>query len=588
MYSRILLSLLSLALALGAGLNTVRALEEKSTLLNVLPKETTLLLRTSNMKALLEKLKKSPIYRLKDHPDVQDLAKRFTDEFNHEVAEEIGFDPLELLDAIGGEWVLAIGSLDPLATAIGKALGDGQPPDVQPDSIPVLLAADAGGSVSVAHEKLEKLFAYAEKKGAKRESSDFQGGRIVHLRLEGASDNSHANKKSDGVSFYFGELGNCLYCSLRRPFLEGAMRKRAMGKTDAPEADSLAASTRFQETLQMTGDGDALVYVDVKRLTSSIRNALSTTLFAFLWQSFDAVVFGKSFNNAAVSFSLETKGIQHAFYANNSGAADGILGLFKADSQPAMPPKAVPAGAEIYTATAFNPAQLGEIVTEVVQTIHAMEGQRVNVDKIFEDTVGVTLTTIVGALGKRIVLFSGKPELDNPLAGHAYLVTVKDEVPIKKVLEKLAEMPSFKLQSEKGNERNVYSLDLGGIGELAITVAGGSLIVTGSKAELAKLIGRQSGSSPGLAGAESYKKVAGVVPPQVSFVSYTASTYMKSYLDTLVATMESIGTGDEGVADCLSALGGVLGSSVSHGDWKGPGLRGDGWLYYVEREENSE
>ena len=82
MNRRILSALLSLAVALGARPTTAGALEQKSTLLNAVPEETTLLLRASSMKALLEKLKKSPLYGLKDHPDVQDLAKGFTEEAN--------------------------------------------------------------------------------------------------------------------------------------------------------------------------------------------------------------------------------------------------------------------------------------------------------------------------------------------------------------------------------------------------------------------------------------------------------------------------------------------------------------------------
>jgi hypothetical protein len=593
MYSRALLSLVCLALVLGSGPRTLDALTEKGSLLNALPAETTLLLRAGNMKSLLEKLRKSPLYRLKDRPEVQGLAKRFTDEFNLEVAEEIGFDPLQLFSDIDGEWVLAVGSLDRLATAIGDALGDGQQPDIQPDSIPFLMAADAGESVDAVHEKLEKCCAYAEKKGAKREDRRFQGGRIVHLTLEGRSPDRAASKKSDGLSLYFGELRSRVYFSLHRPFLEGVMRRGALGKTDSPGGDSLAASGRFQESLQMTGDGDALAYVDVKSLTSSVGKALSTTMFAFLWRGFDKLVLGKSFNNVAWSLSLEPQGIRHTFFANNSGASDGILALFKEDSQTAMPPKAVPRGAEIYTTTAFNPKHLGRIITEILQALRAFQGQReqmqrANVDQTVEDAVGVTLTTIVSALGNRVVLFGGKPEFGNPLAGHTCLVAVEDEAPIKKVLEKVAEIPIFNLRSEKSNARNVYLLDVGELGELAIAVAGGNLIVTASKVELAQLMDRQSGSDAGLAGAESFKNVVGVVPPLVSFASYTAPTYMKSYMDSVVAALESIGASEEGVAESLAALGRVLGSSVSHGDWNGLGLRGEGWLYYREGIVNSE
>lgn len=587
MYRCVLLLIVSLVMVLGSGRNTARALDEKSSLLSTLPKETTLLLCASDVKALLEKLRKSQLYRLKDHPGVQDLAKRFTGELNQEVVGEIGFDALELLAVTGGELVFAIGSLDPFAIAIGNALGDGHPLEIQPDSIPALLAADVGDRVAVVHQKLETLFDQAEKKGAKREDRDFQGGKIVHLRLEGASDSSdsaderkaggdrEASKKSNGVSVYFGTLGSRVYCSLHRPFLE-----RTMDNKDSPGAESLAANRHFQETLEMTGVGDTFFYVDVKRLTTSIGKAVSATLFAFLWENFDALVFGKRFNNVAVSFSLERRGIRHSFFANNSGASDGLLGLFKADSQPAAPPQAVPAGAKIYTATAFNPDNLKKIINAVFHATRASQGQPVILDQVFEEAVGVTLTMIAGALGNRVVVFSGAPQHD----ACAYLVAINDEALIKRVLDKVAENPSFDLQVEKVRERNIYSLDLGEAGEVVMVVVRGRVIVAGSKAEILSLIGRQNGSIPGLAGADSYKKVAGVVPPQVAFVFYTAPTYMRSYLGSLVAGTRGLGTDDEALGDSLAAFGRVIGSFVSHGDWEGAGLRGNGWLYYAESE----
>jgi len=595
-----LLSLLSVFLLSGAPL--VSGAEEKpqapavapgEVLLHSLPEDTTLLLRASNLKAFSEKLKKSPFYKLKDHPDVKPLIEKYKGEITGGLAkasQELGFDPLDLLVSLEGEWVLALGGLDPLTQVVGGALAGGQAPDVNPESIPFLVAADAGGAVAGVHEKLEKLFAYAAKRGAVREDITFKGGKIIRLSekpedgdaakkprsdgddTDGDDDEPGAEAEAEGVNLYFGELGSRIYFSSSRTFLEAAMTRTA-----SPGPGSLGGSSLFQESVKMTGTGDVLLYLNVKGLTTSIGGALSATLFSFFWQKAEALLFGRSFHNVAFAFFLEEKGIRETFFLNNSGASDGLPGLFKADAFPPAPPPMVPADALAYNATAFNPDHLGKLITEVVQTAQAFQGQPANVDEMSEKFLGVKLSALTQALGRRILQFGGAPQVDNPLGSQNYIVALRDEAPVKKLFEKGSQ--AWGLVAEKQKDRDVYSLDLGQAGEFAMTTAAKQLVVAGSKEGLGKIIDSAGSSQPGLAESPAYKAVAGFFPAQVSFASYTAPEYAARYLDGMPGTLRQYGTEGEDLERLLRAVSGVLGATVSYGLWKGAGLGGEGWCY---------
>ncbi|HVR76426.1 MAG TPA: hypothetical protein VMT52_19005, partial [Planctomycetota bacterium] len=169
---------------LGLGQETTQPAAAKGSFLGALPHDTTLFLRATNVKALVEKLKKSPFHALKDHPDVKDVLRQVEEKLAQGLAEprkELGFDPLDILASAEGEVVFALGGLEPVLTTLVESISMGQAPNVRSESIPLIIAVDAGGSSAKMHDRFEKIFQFAVKKGARRETVDFQGGKITRL-----------------------------------------------------------------------------------------------------------------------------------------------------------------------------------------------------------------------------------------------------------------------------------------------------------------------------------------------------------------------------------------------------------------------
>ncbi|MBI4601915.1 MAG: hypothetical protein HY721_08130 [Planctomycetes bacterium] len=628
--------------------------EVKATFLNALPKDTTLLLHASSVKGTLDRIKASPLHALRDHPDVKRLTARIEEEAKGGLAgakAELGFDPFDLLLSLDGEWVIAVGNLDSLASAIGEGLSIGQPPDVKPEQVPLLVAADAGSAAPRVRELFEKLFAYAEKQGAVKETKDFQGGRITSIRerpakapagkgsagekpgekgsgqgpekekekgkpeggaqgskgegggsdlaapdeqdaakggedeqgKKGAGDDDSEGAGDEGsqegrgrpdVVVHFGELGGRFYFSLSRAFLEACM-----GKVDAPGASSLLASPTFQETQKLIGSGDVLAYLNVKGLTGSISSALSTTFFAFFWQKFDALFFGKSFNGAAVALSVEDRGLRETFFLHNSGGSDGILSVFKADAFTTAPPALVPANAKTFSGVALNPENLGKIVKDIAQTAMAFRGPATDVDLFFEQLSGAKLSEIVGGLGRRAYTFSGTVNADNPFSSLGFALELRDEAPILKVLKKLSAGPQGALEASKVKDRDVYVLGFGSF-DIAFAVVDKQLLA-GSKEEVDKVIGRTAEKGSGLAESEDFKRVAASLPAQAAMVGYSTPDYIRANFSALAEAARGTGEEDaEVLVGAILAVADVLGTSYSYGVWKDAGFYGDGWLLY--------
>jgi hypothetical protein len=648
-----------------APAKTAAAPDLKGSFLNALPKETTILLRVANMKSLVAKFKSSPAYALKDNADVKALLARADKETSEGLAgakKELGFDPVEFLLSIDGEWILAVGNLDAVATAVGESLSVGQAPqNLTPEMFPVVIAADASANQDKVRERLDKIFALAEKKGAKRETADWKGGKITRLshggpasgpakiepptgkdnkaEKEGSGDSEKDKKGTDGdkkgtdgdkkgtkdskkgsgfvatesddakdkdskkdkdaekdgadadgtvsedgapkeapVSLYVGEMAGRIYFSPSRAFLEGCMQK-----TDSAGPDALASNALFQETHKMTGAGDIHMFVNVKQLTTSIGNALSTTFFAFFWQKFDALFFGKTFNNVGLVVSLEEAAIREAIFAHNSGASDGILGVFKSQPFPVAAPAAVPADSQSFSSVAFNPEQLGKIIKDVIQTAMAFQGQAQDVDALAEAQIGVKLSDLVAGLGKRLHYFAGAPKADNPFANLNYILELRDEAPIKKLLKKLTELFQGDLQSEKFKDRDLYSVDTGNFG-VTFAAADKLFVVSGSRAAVEKVINRTGTPGPSIGDSEEFKKAAAGLPASVSLLGFTSQEYMKGGLKALIQPLKDAGDPDnDAIVGALGALGEILGSSISYGVWNDAGMLTDGRMFYKKK-----
>jgi hypothetical protein len=160
-----------------------------------------LCVRSPSLKTLGQKLKSTPFWALKDHPDVKKVLDKVRTDAAAGLAQaqkELGFDPVETLAGVEGEVVIALGGLEALATALGESLSVGQmPQNFNTENVPLLIAADAGGYAPQLHERLEKLMAFAVKQGAKKETVDFKGGKITRLTEshEKAKDGDGAEAK---------------------------------------------------------------------------------------------------------------------------------------------------------------------------------------------------------------------------------------------------------------------------------------------------------------------------------------------------------------------------------------------------------
>ena len=183
------------------GASTTAPAGTQGTILGALPADTVLCVRSPSLKSLGQKLKSTPFWALRDHPDVKKVLDKVRTDAAAGLAQaqkELGFDPVETLAGVEGEVVIALGGLEALATALGESLSVGQmPQNFNTENVPLLIAADAGGYAPQLHERLEKLMAFAVKQGAKKETVDFKGGKITRLTEshEKAKDGDGAEAK---------------------------------------------------------------------------------------------------------------------------------------------------------------------------------------------------------------------------------------------------------------------------------------------------------------------------------------------------------------------------------------------------------
>ncbi len=605
----------------------------QGSLLSAMPADMTLLVRVSSAKGFVEKVKSSPLGQLQNHPDVKKFLEDLKKKTGPQMAKaerDLGFHPIDTLLSIHGEWVLGIGNLNALASALGESLQQGQmPSSLSPESIPLIIAADAGGSAGKVHEALEKLFAFAKKDGAELESTAFNGGTITHLsepRVKGAGASPKPSDRKDGagekaekdakpktdkgksdlasrpeddeknekdpgsddddgddddnsddadgdapskepMGMYVGELGSRFYMSLDRQLLEGSMQK-----ADAERADGLVKNALFQETHAATGTGDLFVFVNAKQLTSSIGTGLSATFFAFFWQKFEAIFLGASLNNIGLAYVLEKDALSQSAFVHNSGASDGLLGVFKGDTFSPSTAPPVPSDAQNFSSFSFKSSHLSKLVKDTVQLILSFQGQPSDIDTLVEGKVGVKFTDLMSALGKRIHTFTGAVKADNPLASINYVVELKDESPLKKALKKVSELAQGEFDAAKFKDHDIYTLNTGNSG-MNVTAAEKLLIFTGSRGATENVISRAGDVSAIPPGGESFKKAAMGMPPQVSLLGFSSSEYMRNLVKSLMDQMGGqLDTEAQPFFKSIGALAELLGSGSVYGLWKDKGF----------------
>lgn len=596
----------------------------KGTLLAALPVDSALVVRIPNVKSLVEKLKSSPLGALRDHVDVKKALEMLQSKAGPELAKaekELGFNPLDTLLSIEGEWVFALGGLGQLATTLSESLQMGQMPDnLSPDAIPILIAADAGAAAGKVHDAIEKLISLAQKEGAGVERFDFKGGKITRLsepagpevspkkpaakepevedsdaeeagkkktkpngiaapqddeeddteKKENAADDDDGDDddepKKPNMQVFVGELGGRFYISLSRSILEGCMYPR-----DSDRADGLAAQSLFQETHQAVGGGDFFTFVNIKQVITSIDSALSTTFFAFFWQKLQGLLFGPTLNNFAASGSIDATGLTQTMFVHNAGASDGLLGVFKGEAFAPGLAAPVPSDCKTFSSSTFNPGQLAKIIKEAVQLAMSLQGQQADLDTLVESQVGVKFSELMAGLGNRMHSFSGLPRQDNPFASLNYILELKEEGGLKKVLKKVSEMAGGQFDAEKFKDREIYSADTGSFA-INACAADKLLVLSTSRNDVEKVLTR---TADAVAGGDYFKKAVTGMPAQVTMVGFNSPEYMPALIKGMAQQAAESEGADEEAQVFIKALGAAadaFGGGWSYGVWRDRGL----------------
>lgn len=586
------LSLLAAPVGIRAQDTKPAAPAAKSGLLAGLPKDTLFLVHVPRAGVLVEKGKRSPFYKLKDHAEVKGLIAKFAGEVEKGAAEaqqKIGVNPLELLGSFQGEVALAFGSLDQLATELGQALAMARDPSPRLDTLPLLIAGDAGDASAKVKEQLSKLYAFFEKEGAQKTTTDFKGGKVMVFKKGNApgaakgggdakSGEAGDSKSGDGgpkaageeMTICVGELGNHVFLSPSRQFLE-----RCMTGVASPGQESLADNPLYGATLSaLRAGGDAVVYVDVKQLTNAVGRALSSSFFGFYWQKVESLIFGKSLNTFATSLHLEDTGLRQSIFVHNGGAADGLLGLLKTDAFPSTPPAFIPEKAHTFASIGFSPASLERLVREVSEVAMQFQaGAGSDVDAFFEQTYGVKLKDLFASLGKRLHIFAQDVPGGAALQGVDVAIELKDEAVVKQLLQKSAQGEGGMVSVVKHKERDIFSLgpDAGGA---AVTLVEKTILGSQSVERIQAMMDRMTGGAgkpaPVLA---EYANLSKAVPPSVVALYFVSEAAMKSQVRS-AADQIPVDSEEESKAirAALNALSDVLGPSVTFGAWKDTGL----------------
>ena len=564
---------------------------KKAGLLGALPKDTLLLLHVPNAGSLVEKGKRSPFYKLKDHPEVKGLISRFASEIDKATAgakEKVGIDPLELLGSFQGEVTLAFGSLKDLADELQQALSMGREPSPKPESLPLLLAGDAGGNSGKVKEQLTKLYSFLEKEGGKKTESEFRGGRIIVFKggdskddASKGKDNKGKGKDDDGdedekgqgkddMTICVGELGNHVFLSPSRKFIEECMSGVA-----TPRSESLVDNALYGAAVKTLPQGaDALFYLDIKQLTTAVGRALSSSFVGFYWQKVESLILGKSLNNVAASLHLDEKQVREAFFIHNGGASDGLVGLLKGDAFPPSPPAFMPEKSHTFASVAFNAATLEKLLREVAEVAMTFQaGAGSDVDAMFEQQVGVKLKDLFASLGKRFHIFAQDAPGGSAFQGIDVAVELKEDGPVRQILQKNAQGDSAAISVTKYKEKDIFSLNPGA-GGASITLAEKHLLVSQSVERIQNMVDRlPTGGGKPAAVVEEYGRMAKGIPPSVSLLYFVSEAAMKSQIRTIA---DQIPTDSEEEAKqvraAMNAISDILGAQVTFGAWKDTGL----------------
>ncbi len=552
----------------------------------VLPKKTALLVHAPNITSLLQKINSSPIYQLKNMPELAELFSTFKEgieQFRNEARSEANVDPLEMLEAVKGEVVLTFGDAGPIIGALSESLMNMEEPDLTGDMIPFLVAVDTGSGRPAFKKNLLALLAFAVKEGAGVKTDKFHGGKITVLT---PPELNAANSGPEAI--YLGELGSKYFMSPSKKFLEKTMVDLSKGAFE----DSLARTQEFGATNELAGkDGDIFFFVNLKPILQAVDRAMSANPFVFVWQTVSEILFGKSLNNAGLSYSLEKDAIRVRSFIHNGGADDGILGWFKSKPFPATPPTIIPDDSVSYVTTGLNAEAIGSSLRKIMelgQSFAALSGEVVNIEQMFEQTVGIKFDSFLKSIGNRLHYFvNGVPTIDNPAGDLSLVLALKDDTVWKKLVEKAIETTGGALQPRKYMGRDIFSAGEAteAIGvDPTLCITDKLLLLSLSSKSVEKVIRRIGKDVPGIGDKPAFKKAATSLPAKLTSVSFTTKEYAESSMK-FVEDMLSSGLLPEdelppGLIEFISALSKTMSDSAGYATWNDSGFYGESFAPY--------
>ena len=576
MLKRLLLPLIVIIV----GLSAWTIAQDKQTvvvgpsILKTLPKNTTLVLHAPSLASIVRDFKNSPIYKLKDKQEFTELlaqAEQSLEEVRQTVIAETQIDPIEMLGAVKGEAVLAVGDISKVIKSLGEALMNMEEPELDSESMPFLLGVDALGGREKFKKNILSLMALAVREGAGVKTEDFHGGKITTLSPpEGAEGGPER--------IYIGEKGSKFFLAFSRKFLEQTIVKLS----EANPEDSLENDPGFKETAGRLGKGNhASFFMNMKPILKAVNGAMEGNPFVFLWQTVEKVLFGTSLNNFGTAIALEENGIRSKTFVHNNGASDGMLGWFKSKPFAASPPSIVPGDAGTYSVFGLNAEAITKSVKmmlNLVQSFAALQGAEANVEEMFEAEMGFKLSSLLSSIGNRAHNFgSGRPGgVENPLGDMTIVLELSNDAPWKKLVNKAIEMSGGAFEPKKYMGRDVFVMGDGFSGPQPAVCISDKMVIFGSEPEnVQKVIRRIGKDSPGLADNAEFKKALSRLPAQVTGLAYQSSSVAAGYMEVIEQALQFSPAGDAVPPEAMRALNALLnlmGTSASYTIWTEKGL----------------
>lgn len=571
--------------------------------IDALPASTTFVVQFRNCTDLTQKFKDSPFYTLKDLPSIKEVIdglKSSLEEGLAEARQDLGFDPLDFLEQIEGEVILALGGLDKILQSVMAEMS-GQPSQMTAADVPFLLAFNAEKSTAKINEYIEKVFSFIEKEGGRREQEDFQGGTIWTFsnKKEPIADPPPGlpqQKNDDLEKVYFARKGSNFFFSINRDFLQETMS----GLGENPPAVLSRNADFIVSHREVEKDSDVMVFLNIQSLTSGVTKVMQANpMFGMIWTLLQTELIGGNLKNFAMSINLEKDEFYSLSFLNTGGAREGLLGLIDGPTFSSRKPvSGLPPDTEDFSAFTVNIPKLYDLLLKVGGMAMMFTGGQPGIDleQIIEQQIQMKPRDVVEAFGSKIYSFSQTPKKSDlnarpttttalDLGNTTFAIELKREEPIKNFLGKIpgilggfmgAALPGPGLKTEKYLERDIYRLEEESGLVLAFV---DKTLVVGNIDSIKGVIRRTATPGSSLTESPEFQAVAKEMPEQVSSFNYwtMSGTPTQKMMESILAEMVP---GETVPVPDFEKIFAIFDSAAGYGQWKSQGLYGRTWIKF--------